>query len=298
MSFGRQEFGAFDLGAVEALLRATGRSEIMPRFRRLQPEAIRVKSGPLDLVTDADMAAEAAITAGLLARFPGCLVVGEEAAAADPGLQARLGTASLAFVVDPIDGTSNYAAGLPVFGTMAAAILGGRVVASCIHDPVTGASFLALDGQGAFSLDSDGTRRKLRVCAPAPLADMTGTLAWRYLPEPRRGTALRGALSLAGAWDFRCAAHHYRMLAEGQCHFSFYNRLMPWDHAPGWLLHRQAGGYAAKFDGSPYNPCTTIGGLICAPDKPTWTTLREVLLGESKVGGAAPEPPLGPSPRP
>ena len=42
------------------------------------------------------------------------------------------------------------------------------------------------------------------------------------------------------------------MLAAGHCHFLLFNRLMPWDHAPGWLLHREAGGYSARFDGAPY----------------------------------------------
>jgi hypothetical protein len=91
---------------------------------------VRAKSGPLDLVTDADEAAERVITAGLQARFPGCVVVGEEATAADPSVLGRLAGADLAFVVDPVDGTANFAAGLPVFGCMAAAIIRGEIVAS------------------------------------------------------------------------------------------------------------------------------------------------------------------------
>jgi fructose-1,6-bisphosphatase/inositol monophosphatase family enzyme len=58
-----------------------------------------------------------------------------------------------------------------------------------------------------------------------------------------------------------------------------FNRLMPWDHLPGWLLHREAGGYSAKFDGSAYAPGETAGGLICAPDRQSWSALRHALLG-------------------
>jgi fructose-1,6-bisphosphatase/inositol monophosphatase family enzyme len=110
------------------LLRSASRAEILPRFRRLGADAVRSKTGPLDLVTDADEAAERMITAGLEKLFPGCVVVGEEATAADPSLLGRLADADLAFVVDPVDGTANFAAGVPLFGCMAAAIRRGEIV--------------------------------------------------------------------------------------------------------------------------------------------------------------------------
>jgi len=59
----------------------------------------------------------------------------------------------------------------------------------------------------------------------------------------------------------------------------FYNKLMPWDHAAGWLLHREAGGHSAHFDGSPYLPTHTTGGLLCAPTKASWDAVRAALLG-------------------
>jgi fructose-1,6-bisphosphatase/inositol monophosphatase family enzyme len=267
-----------DLAALRALLRRAGQREVMPRFRRLGAESIRTKSGPLDLVTDADLAAEAMIARALRRRFPGCLVVGEEAASADPTLLRQLDGATLAFVVDPIDGTANYAAGLPVFATMAAAICDGQVVASCIHDPVLDESCLALAGQGAWAESPLNGPRDLQVSAPMPFAEMTGFVSWRFLPEPRRSRVMRNLLGLRAAWDFRCAAQHYRLIAGGQCDFSFYNRLLPWDHAPGWLLHKEAGGFAARFDGSDYSPLSTAGGLICAPDEASWRTLRDGLL--------------------
>ena len=84
---------------------------------------------------------------------------------------------------------------------------------------------------------------------------------------------------VAAAWDYRCAAHQYRMLAGGHCHFLMFNRLLPWDHAPGWLLHREAGGFSAQFDGSAYRPTVTGGGLLCTPDEPSWHAPRDALLG-------------------
>jgi fructose-1,6-bisphosphatase/inositol monophosphatase family enzyme len=184
----------------------------------------------------------------------------------------------LSFVVDPVDGTQNYAAGLPLFGVMAAAITRGEVVAAVILDPVMGDSAMALRGEGAWLEHEDGRRQDLRAAAPVPLERMTGSASWRYLPAPTRATVARNLTRLASVFDFRCAAHHYRMLAAGTCHFALANKLMPWDHAPGVLLHQEAGGFAARFDGSPYLPEHAAGGLLCAPDRDSFLALREALF--------------------
>lgn len=263
---------------IAELLRDAARTEIMPRFRRLAAGAVRTKTGPLDLVTDADEGAERVIAAGLAARFPGCLVVGEEGAAADPGLLARLAGADLAFVVDPVDGTANFAAGLPLFGSMIAAVLRGEVVAGWIHDPLGDDTAVALRGEGAWIEAPDGHRASLRVAPPEPIERMLGDLSWTYLPEPLRTRVASRQPRLAGTVGLRCAAHAYRMVAGGNLHLLLFNRLMPWDHAAGSLLHREAGGYAAGFDGQPYSPLRHTGGLICAPDLASWEEARATLL--------------------
>ena len=274
--------GAVEAREVAALLRDAARAEIMPRFRRLAPEAVRAKSGPLDLVTEADEAAERAITAGLVRRFPGCVVVGEEATAADAGLLTRLAGADLAFVVDPVDGTANFAAGLPLFGCMAAAYRRGEVVAAWIHDPLGDDTAAAIRGEGAWVEDAAGRRvADLRVAAPVPAARMVGAVSWGWLPEPLKSRVTARLPHLAATVGLRCAAHEYRLAAGGHLHLLFYNKLMPWDHAPGWLLHREAGGHAARFDGSAYDAAWhTSGGLLCAPDAASWEEARAVLLGD------------------
>jgi fructose-1,6-bisphosphatase/inositol monophosphatase family enzyme len=265
---------------VAALLRQATRAEILPRFRRLAAGAVRSKSGPLDLVTDADEAAERVITAGLLRLFPGCIVVGEEATAADPELLGRLAGAELAFVVDPVDGTANFAAGLPLFGCMAAAIRHGEIIASWIHDPLGDDTAMALRGEGAWIEAPDGHRSDLQAAAAVPVDRMVASVSWGYMAEPLRSRVPSRLPRLAASIGLRCAAHEYRMAAGGHVHALVYNRLMPWDHAPGWLLHREAGGHSARFDGSPYGPLTTSGGLIVAPDRESWEALREALLAE------------------
>ena len=147
-----------------------------------------------------------------------------------------------------------------------------------IHDPVGDDTAMAAAGQGAWLETASGERAALHVAAPVPLAGMAGSLSWRYMPEPLQSTVCRNLPRLGAAWDYRCAAHQYRMLAAGYCHFSIYHRLMPWDHAAGWLLHQEAGGWSARLDGTPYNLADTTGGLICAPDETSWQALRSALF--------------------
>jgi fructose-1,6-bisphosphatase/inositol monophosphatase family enzyme len=210
------------------------------------------------------------------------VVVGEEAASADPSLLGGLAGADLSFVVDPVDGTANYAAGLPLFGCMAAAMVRGEIVAAAIHDPVGDDTAVALRGEGAWTETPDGERQALRVAPPVPVAQMSGGASWRFVQTAMRASVCANLLNVASSFDLRCAAHQYRMLAGGHCHYMMFNRLLPWDHAPGWLLHREAGGFSAKLDGTPYTPTSTGGGLICVPDAASFFALRAALFGDAR----------------
>src|SRR4051812_30492215 len=128
----------------------------MPRFKALAEGAVRHKASIFDPVSEADEAAERFISDALRDAFPGALIVGEEATAADPSLLERVGSAPLVFVVDPIDGTRNFVAGLPLFGVMAAAIVNGGIRLGVIHDPVCGDTAWAVKGQGAWLSRPDG----------------------------------------------------------------------------------------------------------------------------------------------
>jgi fructose-1,6-bisphosphatase/inositol monophosphatase family enzyme len=68
-------------------------------------------------------------------------------------------------------------------------------------------------------------------------------------------------------------------LNTGRAHFLVGHRMMPWDHLAGTLIHAEAGGHHAHFDGSPYRPGAIEGGLLCAPDRDSWTAIRREVLG-------------------
>jgi len=274
-------FSESDLHYVGEVLARAAREEIMPRFQNLTAAQIHRKTSAFDLVTEADEAAEALIATALKAKHPGAIILGEEGTQRDPGVLKTFGSAGLAFIVDPIDGTRNFVAGLPLFGVMAAVTIRGEIVASVIHDPISCDWAYALRNAGAWLERADSTRIPYHVASPTPLCMMEGVVAPHFLPEPQR-THAYASISKIGSWTLlRCAAHDYRLAAAGHLHFMLYSRIMPWDHAAGWLLHHEAGGYSAHFDGSPYLPTHADGGLLCAPDESSWHAIRAEFLPES-----------------
>jgi fructose-1,6-bisphosphatase/inositol monophosphatase family enzyme len=273
----------FDETAIDwlaGLLSEAATAEIMPRFRRLGLGDIRQKTSAADLVTEADVNAERLITARLRERYPQAMVIGEEACSDTPALLDGLGDADLAFVIDPVDGTFNFASGVPLFGVMLAVVVKGETVAGIIHDPVGKDWLIGVKGGGSHIRHAHGALEKVGVASPAPISQMTGSVSWQYMPEPERSRLALNQTKMLSQFAYRCAAHEYRLLASGHAHFVVYNKLMPWDHLAGVLIHAEAGGYAARFDGSAYLSSHVGGGLLVAPDRESWDELRRELWAE------------------
>src|SRR5215510_4881511 len=151
----------FDPQDVSRLIADVAAAEIMPRFRKLESHHVIEKAAG-DLVTIADRAAEERLTAALVGLLPGSTVVGEEAVAANGALLDRLNGDRPVWIIDPIDGTTNFIEGRTEFGVMVCLAQRGELVASWIHRPVTGATAMAEAGGGAWM---EGARVQLR---PAP----------------------------------------------------------------------------------------------------------------------------------
>jgi fructose-1,6-bisphosphatase/inositol monophosphatase family enzyme len=265
---------SIDVSALMTILRDAARAEILPRFRRLDPGMVRQKSEAIDIVTEADEAAERMIKAAVAQLAPDALFVGEESVAAQPALLDVLADAELAVVVDPVDGTANFAAGLPLFAVMAAVVRKGETIAGIIYDPMGDDWLVAEKGSGAFMRRPDGTSVRLKVATPPALDQMVGTVSITYLPQASKAAVLMNLAKVRVSAHYRVAGHDYRLLAGGHSHFTMYNKLMPWDHLPGTLISQEAGGYARRLDGSEYRPGHVSGGLIVTTDPDTWNLLR------------------------
>ena len=258
--------------AVTALMRRVAGDVILPRFRHLSADQVEEKS-PGDLVTVADREAEGALAEGLVPLVPGSRVVGEEGVAADPALLDGLDSGT-AWIVDPIDGTGNFAAGRAPFGVMVALAVDGEVRAGWLLDPLTGRLCHARLGEGAWV---DGERVRARESgAERPVAGLATSFMntdEAAAIEARAG----GAFTLVDIP--RCAAEQYPRLALGVNDLSVFERTLPWDHAPGALFLNEAGGRVCRRDGSPYRVADGRRGLLGASSPAMWERGAEVLFG-------------------
>ena len=271
---------AIDYDAVTALMRKVAAAEILPRFRKLAAADVRQKDHPADLVTVADIEAERALGAGLTALLPGSRVVGEEAAARDPGLLALLGGADPVWLIDPVDGTQNFVDGLERFAVIIGLCEGGRTLAGWILDPIGGSVVWAGVGAGAWLDDGAAGRAPLSVVREKPLDDLRGCLDYRSAKRLRaaREAGLLPCPSLVQRQ--RCTGHEYLDLAMARIDFAHYRRLKPWDHAAGVLIHAEAGGFSRlRGSGRPYRaePAIIEEPLLLAPDENAWRGLDDLL---------------------
>ncbi|MBX9469051.1 MAG: inositol monophosphatase [Rhizobium sp.] len=266
---------AIDIAALANLLQEAAVEEILPRFRNLGDGDIRMKTEAIDLVTEADEAAERLIRKGIEGLMPDALFVGEESVAADPALLDQLKDADLAVIVDPIDGTFNFASGLSLFGVMLAVVSKGETVAGLIYDPIGNDWALCEKGSGAWLYRTDGSQEQMFMRPSGPLEQMIGIANTGFFDLEMRRKILSNLAEVRLFTSYRCAAHEYRLLGQGHMDFAMYNKLMPWDHLGGALMMQEAGAHVARFDGSPYLPHHTSGGLLVAADEDAWQELRE-----------------------
>lgn len=258
---------------VSALLREAAEAEVLPRYRSLKSEE-RFEKAAGELVTAADHAVEVRLREALGDVRPDASFVGEESHEADPAQIEALTRGGAVWVVDPVDGTHNFAHGRRYFCIMAALVEDGDTVASWIHDPLGGWTARAKRGAGA---DIDG--EALRI-PPPPEArtSLRGAVSTRFLPDALKEPAKAGARRLAHSRSYFCAGHDYVALCKGLQHMAMYFRTYPWDHAAGALLVREAGGVAARFDGSAYRPGDVSESMLAAADTDTWRYAHDLLL--------------------
>jgi fructose-1,6-bisphosphatase/inositol monophosphatase family enzyme len=272
--------GLPDPSQVGRIVREVARTEIMPRFRNLAAHEVSHKRHPRDLVTIADVESERRLTELLTPLVPGCAFVGEEAADADPGIFAALADEAPVWLLDPVDGTTNFATGKPCFAVIVAYCVQGEALAGWIYDPLADVVLWAMANGGAWLDDGSGGQQRARATSERDIGKMTGSLG------PRAADRLSGAVAARG-WRqpprivrYGSAGREYMDLGTGALHFANYVRLKPWDHAAGVLIHREAGGFSAmRCDRSRYHcaPHIVEDALLLAPDEATWQYLNRLL---------------------
>ncbi|MEM9755941.1 MAG: inositol monophosphatase [Pseudomonadota bacterium] len=250
---------------IEAV-RDTARVEILPRFRNLDAAEVMTKGRSDDLVTVADRAAEAMLTRAAGRILPGTAVVGEEAVAEDASILSRIADAERCVIIDPIDGTGNFVAGLATFGVILAVVERGQTVFGLLYDPAMDDWIAGAPGQGAWYGRPGAADRPLqcRRC-PSP-ADAAGFVSPRMYPSTKRGGLFEAFSGFGYARGIGCSCHDYRTIAFGQADFAASPMMNPWDHAAGVLIVTEAGGAARVAFEAEYSPYLTEGPLAVVGD--------------------------------
>ncbi len=247
-----------DTDDILGLLQETAETVITPRFRALEDGDVDQKQGPNDLVTVADREAETFVAERLKKRYPRSLILGEEAAFADPDLVAKLPHADHAFVIDPIDGTNNFVRGDIKHGIMLAEVEGGITTRGWIWQPQTGRAYVAERGAGV-------RRNGEAIIRQAPdRLPLGGTSRQEF-----QGFDGDGTLSPV-TWSMFSAAFDYPAVLEGDLDFLYYRTTYPWDHLPGALMLGESGGVSRTFDGVSYSALSKRSPLISAANVDVW----------------------------
>ncbi len=212
---------------------------------------VGTKSSPTDMVTEVDHASEELIVRRLLALRPGDGILGEEGS-------AREGTSGVRWVIDPLDGTTNFLYGIPAYAVSIAAELDGEAVAGAVFDAARGELFSAARGAGA-TLDG----RPIRVSTLDDMARALAGTGFGYDAERRRRQAQVVLGVLPHIRDIRrggSAALDLCAVACGRLDMYWEYGLQPWDHAAGALIVREAGGCAGFGKAPPGLPAPMIAG--------------------------------------
>jgi fructose-1,6-bisphosphatase/inositol monophosphatase family enzyme len=260
--------------SVGMLLREVAATVVLPMYQHLAEDDVQEKA-PGELVTVADRRAEEKIEAGLLDLLPDSVVVGEEGVADDPALLHRLREPGPVWLVDPIDGTGNFAGGRGPFAMMVALLRGGAPVAGWIYQPLEETIAVAELGSGAYV---DGVRATLNGGAPVA-SGLRGAAMVRFLPQDLRSSVRAGSSRIADLLPGQhCAGREYVDIVAGRQHFVMFWRTLPWDHAPGALMVEEIGGVVRRIDGAPYDLADDRRGLLACASELVWEQVQEVLV--------------------
>jgi myo-inositol-1(or 4)-monophosphatase len=224
---------------LQQYIRLLGQQEIQQRFK--QVSASQKQDG--SLLTEADTATQAAVKTYLAAQWPQFAFLGEESDLASQ--QAALQSSQGCWVLDPVDGTTNFAHGIDVYALSLALVIEEQVVAGLVYDPARDELFQARLGQGAFCNEQPLTSA---ACCISKLSKAVGIVDFKRLSKPM-ATALATEPPYASQRSFGSVALDWCWIAAGRGELYLHGSQSLWDYAAGWLILNEAGGQSATLAG-------------------------------------------------
>lgn len=259
-----------DLKKLEALIRQVAKEEILPRFNRV---AYQIKDDG-SLLTEADLSADKRISTRLAELYPDIAFLSEEMTEFEQ--EKLLSSSEKLWCLDPLDGTSNFAAGIPLFATSLALFVNGKVQIGITYDPVRDEMFSAIKGQGAWlngepmKCASSGFEMN-KTIAIVDFKRLKPDLLQRLLNNaPYKSQRNLGSCVLEWAW-----------MATNRGHLYLHGGMKLWDLAAGTLILEEAGGYACTLEGeSVFRPAMKPRSVLISPDKDLYKLWKEFLIND------------------
>jgi myo-inositol-1(or 4)-monophosphatase len=229
-----------DIERLKKIIIQAAEEELLPRFTSSERGEKRDGS----VVTEADTAMQARLREDFAAHWPDIPLLGEEMDEATQRDLLRGDGEEGLWCVDPLDGTSNFAAGLPFFSVSVALLKKGQAVLGVVYDPVRHECFWAAPGQGAWCNRTRLSAQRLRLSLSQTVAlidfkRLDAALARRLAEQPPYSSQRSfGSVALDWCW-----------LAAGRGHIYLHGKQRIWDYAAGSLILAEAGGHAATLNG-------------------------------------------------
>ncbi|RRQ21375.1 inositol monophosphatase family protein [Thiohalobacter thiocyanaticus] len=264
-----------DINQLNTLIRQVGQEELIPRFQRIGHEYKADGS----VLTEADLAVDARLREQLHALHPDVAFLSEEMPTAEQAtLLADSGTPL--WCLDPLDGTSNFAAGIPCFGISLALIRGGEVELGIIYDPLRDECFSARRGAGARLND-----QRLQARATGVVLDKAVALVdFKRLGSPLRQCLVDNA-PYSSQRNFGSCALEWGWMAAGRGHVYLHGGQKLWDLAAGSLILTEAGGTCRTLEGEAvFAPRLAPRSVVSASDPALFAAWRN-WLADAQAGG-------------
>ena len=259
-----------ELSLLQDAVRAAGKEELLPRFNQIGFEYKQDGS----LLTEADLAVQARLQNTLRDTWPDIAMLGEEMPVQEQ--QAVIDTGDAFWCLDPLDGTSNYAAGIPFYSISLALIRDGQPQLAVVYDPDRDECYCAQAGAGAWlngmPLDSNALPQR-------PLPRCSALLDFKRL-SPELATRIARQPPYASQRSFGSVALDWCWLATGRCQVYLHGKQNLWDYAAGWLVLHEAGGHSCTLDGDEgFSATLTPRSAVAASTRMLWSEWIKWLQG-------------------
>ncbi|MDH5190841.1 MAG: inositol monophosphatase [Gammaproteobacteria bacterium] len=245
----------YDLALLKEIMINAAREELLPRFADVR----RDFKADGSFVTEADMAVQSRVIRELKQHYPDTVLLGEEMTTEEQ--LSLLNTSDALWCLDPLDGTSNFAIGIPYYSVSLALIEKGQPVFGIVYDPNRDECFVGIRGQGAFLND-----QPLQVGSPdLPLEKCTAVVDFKRLPE-KLAMHLVSIRPFASQRSFGSVALDWCWLAASRFHLYLHGRSNIWDYVAGNLIFSEAGGFSSTLEGeaiyiNELTPRSSVGAL-------------------------------------